>query len=513
VGDPGAVARIPDQLDVFWTGDDGRVNTSWWNVNFDWGGPRGVGGFFPANAPVASVARSGDNLDLFIVGNDGRVYTSWWFTGSDWSGINDNWRSIGGFFPPGAPLGAVARTRDNLDLFVVGNDGRVYTSWWFQGADWSGINDNWRSIGGFFPPGAPITVVSRMPDHLDLFVCGNDGRVYTSWWHQGSDWSGINDNWRPIGGFFPPGARITSLARTPDNLDLFVTGNDGRVYTSWWFTGSDWSGINDNWRSIGGFFPPGAPLGAVARTGQNLDVFVTGNDGRVYTCWWSQGSDWSGINDNWRPIGGFFPPGAPVAPVARYPDHLDLFVRGNDNQIWSEWWHAGGDWSGVADNWFQVPPTIRLNFAMEMQTQTNWCWAATSKSVADYYNPGHGWTQCTIANAEKAQTTCCTNGSSAACNAYGTLDTSLTTVGHFNSMVGGQVAYSDVIGQMRIGRPVGARTAWSGGGAHFVCIIGTLPGGLFAIDDPISGKSDVTEAAFKTAYLGTGSWTHTYYTR
>jgi Papain-like cysteine protease AvrRpt2 len=513
MGDPTAVARFPDQLDVFWTGGDGRVGTSWWNASTDWGGPRSIGGFFPANGPVSSVARSPNNLDLFMCGNDGRVYTSWWFSGADWSGVNDNWRSIGGFFPAGAPVGAVSRTPDNLDLFICGNDGRVYTSWWFTGADWSGVNDNWRSIGGFFPPGAPVTAVSRHPDHLDVFVCGNDGRVYTSWWHAGSDWSGINDNWRSIGGFFPPAARVAPVARTPDNLDLFITGNDGRVYTSWWFSGADWSGINDNWRSIGGFFPPGAPLGAVARTGGNLDVFVSGNDGRIYTSWWFSGADWSGVNDNWRSIGGFFPPGAPVSAVARYPNHLDLFVRGNDNAIYSSWWDSGSDWSGIYDNWFVVPPSIRLNFNMEMQQQSNWCWAATSKSVAAYYDPATTWTQCRVADAEKGQTTCCVNGASAACNAYGTLDTSLTTVGHLDHMVGAQVPYSDVIAQMRAGRPVGARTAWSGGGAHFVCLIGTLAGDMYAVDDPISGKSDVTEAAFKTSYLASGTWTHTYFTR
>ncbi len=111
MGEPSAVDRMPDQLDVFWTGDDGRVNTSWWNPQFDWGGPAGIGGFFPANAPVTSVARAADNLDLFIVGNDGRVYTSWWFTGGYWSGADDNWRSIGGFFPPGARSAPSPATR------------------------------------------------------------------------------------------------------------------------------------------------------------------------------------------------------------------------------------------------------------------------------------------------------------------------------------------------------------------------------------------------------------------
>ena len=81
---------------------------------------------------------------------------------------------------------------------------------------------------------------------------------------------------------------------------------------------TDWSGVADNWRPIGGFFPPGAPVSSVARTGNNLDLFITGNDGRVYTSWWSAGNDWSGVADNWRPIGGFFPP-APRSPRSPAP--------------------------------------------------------------------------------------------------------------------------------------------------------------------------------------------------
>ena len=137
-----------------------------------------------------------------------------------------------------------------------------------------GINDNWRSIGGVFPAGAPVSAVARQPDHLDLFICGNDGRVYTSWWHAGTEWSGINDNWRSIGGVFPAGAPVSVVARHPDHLDLFITGNDGRVYTSWWHAGTEWSGINDNWRSIGGVFPAGAPVSAVARQPDHLDLFI-----------------------------------------------------------------------------------------------------------------------------------------------------------------------------------------------------------------------------------------------
>ena len=337
-----ATTRNADNLDVFITGNDGRVYTSWWYANAPWSGANdnwlSIGGVFPAGAPVTAIAKSADSIDVFITGNDGRVYTSWWYEGAAWSGANDNWLPIGGFFPAGAPVTATSRNAGNLDLFITGNDGRVYTSWWYEGAAWSGANDNWLPIGGYFPGGAPVAAVARTPDNLDLFITGNDGRVYTCWWSSGAAWSGANDNWRSIGGYFPAGAPVTAISKSPDSIDLFITGNDGRVYTSWWYAGSDWSGVNDNWRPIGGYFPAGAPIAATSRNAGNLDLFICGNDGRVYTSWWYAGADWSGVNDNWAPIGGYFPVGVSLDAVARTPNNLDLFIAGNDGRVYTSWW-------------------------------------------------------------------------------------------------------------------------------------------------------------------------------
>jgi hypothetical protein len=44
---------------------------------------------------------------------------------------------------------------------------------------------------------------------------------------------------------------VSAVARTPETLDLFVVGNDGRVYTNWWHNPDEWAGINDNWKAIG----------------------------------------------------------------------------------------------------------------------------------------------------------------------------------------------------------------------------------------------------------------------
>jgi len=301
---------------------------------------------------------------------------------------------------------------------------------------------------------------------------------------------------------------VSAVSRKPDQLDVFTVAPDGRVETAWW-PNADWA----NWRPIGGFFPAGAPVAAVARKADQLDLFVVGNDGRVYTSWWGGGNDWSGVNDNWRAIGGFFPVGAPLSAVARTPNNLDVFVVGNDGRVYTSWWSGANDWSGINDNWMVVPPSIRLNLAMQVQQQSNWCWAAVSTSVAAFYDAASTWTQCSVADGELGRTDCCGVGATGPCNVYGTLNTALTRVGHLDRLVAGAASFADVSNAIGRGQPVGVRIFWSGGGAHFIAIEGVLHGDSYAVDDPVSGASDVTETVLKTKYLGTGSWTHTYYTR
>ncbi|WP_236142604.1 hypothetical protein [Nostoc sp. CMAA1605] len=187
-----------------------------------------------------SISSTPEISDRFIVRQDGRVYTK---------EVSGNWRQIGGFFPPGSPVSAVARKPGIIDLFVVGNNKKVYTSYSIDGgSNWSGINDDWQQIGGEFPPGAPVSAVARKPEIIDLFVVGYDGRVYTSWWTEKvNKWSGI-DHWLPIAGEFPPGTPVSAVARNPGRLDLFVNDEDGRVYTSYFVEGvsQQWS----NWQVV-----------------------------------------------------------------------------------------------------------------------------------------------------------------------------------------------------------------------------------------------------------------------
>jgi hypothetical protein len=310
-----------------------------------------IGGTFPRGAPVAAVAREPGRMDLFVTGNDGVVYTSSSVARGAWSGAGNRWTPIGGVFPDASPVCAVSRDPDGIDLFTGGNNGVVYTSRWSPAEGWSGMGNRWTPIGGVFPVRARVHVVARSPDRLDAFVTGNDGVVYASAWEEAGTWSGVGNRWWPIGGVFPGGAPVFAVTRAPDDLTLFITGKNGVVYTSSWSPGKGWSGIGNRWTPIGGVFPPGAPVHVVSRSPDRLDAFVTGNDGVVYTSAWQEGGSWSGAGNRWWPIGGVFPRAAPVCAVARGLDRLDLFITGNNGVVYTSSWSPGQGWSGVGNRW------------------------------------------------------------------------------------------------------------------------------------------------------------------
>jgi uncharacterized protein YbdZ (MbtH family) len=93
----------------------------------------------------------------------------------------------GGVASPGSDVTAVARYDHHLDLFVVGTDNRVYSTWWAPSAGWAG----WFNVsGGVSRPGGQVAALSRITEHLDVFVVGTDERVYSTWWDGTGGWAG-----------------------------------------------------------------------------------------------------------------------------------------------------------------------------------------------------------------------------------------------------------------------------------------------------------------------------------
>jgi hypothetical protein len=153
-----------------------------------------------------------------------------------------------------------------------------------------------------------------------------------------------------------------------------------------------------------------------------------------------------------------------------------------------------------------------LAFSMQHQQQTQWCWAAPSVSVNLYYHPASGRMQCGVVNTALGQTTCCTNGSSSACNQPWYLDRALLIVGNLNTWTSGKATFATVKAEINGCRPLCLRIGWTGGGGHFVAVYG-YSGSNINIGDPWYGNSVVNYAVFPGGYHGGGSWTHSYFTK
>ena len=152
---------------------------------------------------------------------------------------------------------------------------------------------------------------------------------------------------------------------------------------------------------------------------------------------------------------------------------------------------------------------------MQPQEQANWCWAAVSASVAQFYSAVTSWLQqCDVASAELSKV-CCPVGSNVDCDVLWYLDRALARVGHFNTWRSGTATIAETRNEIDNNRPLGARIGWSSGGGHFVVISGystSAAGDFVTIDDPIYARSTLLMSNFQSAYQGRGSWTHTYWT-
>ncbi len=295
----------------------------------------------PQGAPVHAVSRSLDKLDIFFTDQDGRVMSAAWEPSMPvwWQGF---WHINGGMAAAGAPVTAVCRGRDKLDIFVVGTDNHVYTAAWrSDSGGWQG----WWRIGDILVPHrTPIHAVSRSADKLDIFVTDMSGRVMSAAWEPAftDGWHGW---WHINGGMAAAGAPVTAVCRGRDKLDIFVVGTDNHVYTAAWR--SDSGGWQGWWRIGSARFPALAQVAAVSRSLDKLDIFATANGGETLTAAWEPAftDGWHGW---WHINGGMAIPGAPIHAVSRSTDKLDIFVVGTDGfiytaawePIFTDWWHG-----------------------------------------------------------------------------------------------------------------------------------------------------------------------------
>jgi hypothetical protein len=192
--------------------------------------------------------------------------------------------------------------------------------------------------------------------HLDLFMVGNDGAVQSAFFENSkwqSGWFAVTSH--PETGKAVPGQPVTAVWRDnkSDHLDLFITGTDG-IVKSTFFENGKWQ---PEWFQAGqtsGKAAPGQPITAVWRPGGvgHLDLFMVANDGTIQSTFFE--------NRKWNPTGWFgvtanpgslkAVPGQNVTALWSSPTHLDLFTNSADGHVSSTFFDKGKWLSG----WFPL---------------------------------------------------------------------------------------------------------------------------------------------------------------
>lgn len=353
-----SITRVSGQVEVFVVGLDGAIWATWETADSVWRDGRhgrkpvriSTPCLAPPGAPLVAAPRGDAQVDVFVVGHDGGIWVTW-------SRDNDPWQdgyagrlprraTPPDIAPPGAHLIAARQSAEQLDVFVVGHDGAILCSWSVNDSPWQdGVDGRWPvriTPQDFAPPGSPLAAAMQNDEQLNVFVVRPDGAIWVTWTAGNSPW---RDDWQlrpPLLAsppeFAPVGAHLATARQRANQLDVFVVRNDGAIWVSWELDNGPWTdgtgGRHPVRISTDRLAPAGAPLAAAWQNDQQLDVFVIGHDGAIWTTWTHNNSPWrDGLEGRPGPVAvsplGFSPASSWVATASRPSGQLDVYCPGH----------------------------------------------------------------------------------------------------------------------------------------------------------------------------------------
>jgi hypothetical protein len=353
-GDPVVAPSGDGRLELFVFGlQEGRLWHAWqaqWSNSSDWYGWCDMG--LPGSWPATVGANGDGTLALAVLNEFSQLsYASQTAWSNGWSA----WTALpsvpgGGLYAPGVAADADGR----LQLFLASDHlYRIGQMSWSNG--WSG----WQDHG---PPSG-----ARLSGFVTA-ACSGDGRieVFAIDSDDGSMWnvrqtapSSAYSGWNAYGN---PGVALVdrpALARSADGrLELFVCGQDNRLYHQWetavgTFSWSGWNSFDATTAPEFGFVDH--PVVAQSADGR-LELFLTGGDHNMYHAWQTSASNgWSDWVNEGAEGGGFI---AAAPGLARNGDgRLEIFAVADDRNIYHKWQTAAsngwGPWTLLDP---QAPP-------------------------------------------------------------------------------------------------------------------------------------------------------------
>jgi hypothetical protein len=167
--------------------------------------------------------------------------------------------------------------------------------------------------------------------------------------------------------------------------------------------------------------------------------------------------------------------------------------------------------------------SVSIPFVMRHQLKSEWCWAAVTESVDQFFDEASPWTQCKIVTTARRDLhglDCCTAALDPKCNQPYYLQAGLKTVRRLGgSPISKQLSVAEVKEQLNDHKPACLLIEWRNKGGHFIVISGyheTPTGAAWVhLEDPLYGDSQMpfdllTSTADGEGYRGAGNWTATF---
>jgi papain like cysteine protease AvrRpt2 len=155
-------------------------------------------------------------------------------------------------------------------------------------------------------------------------------------------------------------------------------------------------------------------------------------------------------------------------------------------------------------------------FPIQQQQMSQWCWAACTSSVSDFYGDSPVLTQAALEAAINNKPSCAYGPLTSFCNDTGDLADSLAYVNHFVPPVAGVLSPGQVLSEITVGRPVCCQMYIPGVGGHTVVIVDAQQQGTqvtLMVADPANGQIlPMYYDDFRDNYQGNGSWSKSYTT-
>lgn len=318
-----SLSRIPQSMELWWTTEDGAVETRYWYANDTWKGyqfaPPGSAAAFGS---ITAASRIPGHMEVWWIGSDGSVQDAYWYEG------DKTWHRYQ-LAPAGSAalkggITAVSRKPDHLELWWIGPDGSVQSAYWY---DKMNSFSRYQLAGpGSASVNGGIAAISPEPGNMDVWWIATDGSVKDAhWYDNGENWK--NGELAPAGVASSNGG-ITAISKRPRHREIIWIGPDGSVYHAL-----------ENGTHSPGFYgkiaeaksaAAGSPVTGVTRKDDTEEFWWVSPDGKIMDAYqYNDGKGWRKF-----PLSdpGFASQTGGISAVSREPGAMEIWTTGKVNE-------------------------------------------------------------------------------------------------------------------------------------------------------------------------------------